>query len=158
MRILFAVLFFLISALHLYAADKLVFDNYGFSIDKLTFSEKETPENFQAIIMFLPGDVTFTPNVNVQKQRFAATADEYVKLSIEQFEDFGMRLIEKKQNEKFATFEYTASMGGKDLHFYAKAIFSKGYVYLVTGTALVSQWDKVGKILKKNVDSLEVLK
>jgi hypothetical protein len=159
MRILFAVLFSVVSVLPVCAADKqLVFDNYGFAIDRLSVTEKEEQPNFQTILMFLPSDGAFAPNVNVQKQKFDASAEDYVKLSMEQFESFGIKLIDSKQNDKFAVFEYVSTMNGLDLHFYSKAVFSKGCVYLVTGTAAVAQWESVGKNLKKTVDSLKVLK
>ncbi|MDR1195042.1 MAG: hypothetical protein LBL00_01025 [Endomicrobium sp.] len=159
MRILLAVLFSIVSVLPVFAADKqLVFDNYGFAIDRLSVTEKEDQANFQTILMFLPSDGVFAPNVNVQKQKFDASADDYIKLSMEQFESFGIKIIDSKKSDKFATFEYVSAMNGLDLHFYSKAVFSKGYVYLVTGTAAVSQWESVGKNLKKTVDSLKLLK
>jgi hypothetical protein len=109
--------------------------------------------------MFLPSDGKFAPNVNIQIQKYQGTIADYVKLSLEQFKTYGMKIINKEQDDKEqkALFEYTMQTNGLDLHFYSKAISSKGKVYLVTGTTTVLQWNNVGDIIKKNVDSFQIL-
>jgi hypothetical protein len=159
MKFLFAVLFAVAAVLPVFAQERLVFENYGFSIEKLEVSEKEMPDNFQTLIMFLPADNNFAPNVNIQVQKYKENIDAYVKLSAQQFKTYGMKVINQTQNDKEQTaiFEYTAQMSGLDLRFYSKAISSNGKVYLVTGTTTVSQWNKVGNTIKKAVDSFKLL-
>jgi hypothetical protein len=159
MKFLFAILFCAASVLPVFAQERLVFENYGFSIEKLEAPEQEIPDNFQAIIMFLPADNNFAPNVNVQVQKYKENINAYIKLSAEQFKAYGMKIINQTKNDKeqTAVFEYTGQMNGFNLHFYSKAIASNGKVYLVTGMAAVSQWDKAGKTIKKAVDSFQIL-
>ncbi|MDR3113213.1 MAG: hypothetical protein LBU09_02440, partial [Endomicrobium sp.] len=146
MKFLFAILFSFAAVLPVFAQERLVFENYGFSIEKLEVSEKEIPDNFQTIVMFLPVDNNFAPNVNVVVQKYKENIKTYAKASVEQFKSYGMKLINQTQNDKEQTaiFEYSGQMSGVDLYFYSKAISSKGKVYLVTGTTTVLQWDKIG--------------
>ncbi|MDR2192152.1 MAG: photosystem II reaction center PsbP family protein [Endomicrobium sp.] len=159
MKILFAILLSAVLVLPVFAQEKIVFEEYGFSIEKLTASEKEIPDVFQTLIMFLPAESNFAPNVNVQIQKYQGTIADYVKLSLEQFKTYNMKIVKQEQNDKEQTaiFEYTMQTGGLYLHFYSKALSSKGKVYLVTGTTTVAQWIKVGGAIKKNVDSFQVL-
>lgn len=48
-------------------------------------------------------------------------------------------------------FEYTGSMNGLALHFFAVAMKKGNFVYLSTGTALESQWKNVASQMKKSL-------
>jgi hypothetical protein len=159
MKFLFAVLFCTAAVLPVFAQERLVFENYGFSIEPLEVSQEEVPENFQTIAMFLPAYDNFAPNVNVQVQKYSENINSYVKSSVEQFKTYGMKIINQTRNDKEQTaiLEYTGQMRGFELRFYSKAIASNGKVYLVTCTAAASQWEKSGKTIKKAVDSFKIL-
>lgn len=147
-------------AANLSATDKLVFDNYGFSIDKLQIG-KQT-EGYQAVVMYMPlNTYEFTPNVNVLVQKFDGTPKDYADITRAQLEEgAGLlangKIIKEEQTDTTYIVEYTATLNGMNMHFYSKSIFNNGLVYLATGTSLVSQWNKAGTALKNNVNSFEV--
>lgn len=158
MKLFYGVLLSLLIAVPCFAAKKVEFKNYGFSIETMPVSEEGKDEVFQSVTMFLPSKgVGFSPNVNIQEQKINMTIDEYMEFSDSQFETLGFE-TQKKKTDKTLTYEYTADMEGISLHVYSKAFFAGEKVYLVTGMSLVSQWDEVGEVLKKNVDSFKILK
>jgi hypothetical protein len=151
------VLFF--SVLLVNAQNRVEYKNYGFSIEELPVAQSEKDSLSQTVIMFLPSDgKPFMPNVNVQIQAFGGTPKEYMELSKSQFDSINAEIIKNEEKKSEVTFEYKMSSEIGDMHFYAKAHFAQEKVYLITATALESQWEKSGAPLKKNVDSFRLLK
>ena len=133
---------------------RLHFETLGFSIQPLEEAPQGRP--YQALLMFLPASEGFSPSINVQIQPFAGTIAEYDQLSKRQFEAVGWTVASEKSTPESMTWDFSGEQQGRDLHFYAKAVASGGSVYLVTATALASQWDRVGAQLKDCVDSFEL--
>lgn len=136
-------------------ANAVEFPLYGFEIDPLD----STPgaEGSAVLVMSLPGVRGFASNVNVNIQPYKGTMKEYVALSKRQFEQAKCKVITDEQKEDGEwRIEYTATMGGNNLHFYSRALLKGERVYLVTATAEESQWAGVQAKLRKNVDSLKL--
>lgn len=130
-------------------ADRLLFRNHGFSI-----AAPETTElPAQSLMLFLPASEGFAPNVNVQLQPYAGTVEEYVQLSLKQFEAAKLDVTEPKIAGGVATFEYAGTLQGKSLHWYARTFKQGGHIYLATATATEGQWSKVQAALRASVDS-----
>jgi len=136
-------------------ADRIVFTQAGFSIDVLDSVLGNEP--FQPLMMTMPATDGFAPNVNVQVQPYPDGLDAYRKLTLAQFEQFGLELIQEREiSATTLVFEYAGKMQGLDLHFYARAVHRDGRIHLATGTSLAKQWEKAGPALRACVDSLEL--
>ena len=134
------------------STNRLHFPMAGFTIAPLDTPPGETPH--QALMMFLPAADGFAANVNVQIQPYTGTIDDYLELSLKQFKNAELKVVQQKTTSKsVAIFEYTGKMQGLALHWYARAEKSGGSVYLVTASALPSQWSKEAARLKSCVDS-----
>ena len=136
--------------------DRLMFKANGFSIAPLEGVSKDVP--YQTIIMFLPPTESFSPNVNVQIQPYNGTVKQYAELSRTQFKTAGFKVLTQKLTAKALLLEYSGTVQGRELHWYAEATLSKGKVYLVTATATESQWKAVGSKLKACVNSFKLEK
>ncbi len=130
----------------------LVFKNHGFSIAPLDETGKGAQ---QVLMMFLPASDGFAPNVNVQAQEYADTMEAYVALSKSQVEQMKLKVISDKLADGVATMEYSGEVSGRQLHWYVRAAKKGGTVYLVTATALESQWKNTSAKLKACVDSFQ---
>jgi hypothetical protein len=109
----------------------------------------------QALAMFLPASANFAANVNVQIQPYSGTIDQYLTLTINQFKDAGVKLIEQKKVGKSGiVVEYSGQLQGQSLHWYARAEKAGGHVYLATATTAEQDWARQGAQLKACVDSL----
>jgi len=105
-------------------------------------------------MMFLPTVGEFTPNVNVQIQPYDGSLDDYIKLSLKQFESANLTMVQQgRTKDSGAVFEYRGEIQNRRLHWYAKAQKSQGRIYLVTATALEEHWNEVAPNLKNCVDS-----
>jgi len=105
-------------------------------------------------MMFLPVSDGFTANVNVLIQPYIGTIEEYVALTLDQFKNAGIKVLQQKTTAKsVAIFEYSGEMQGQAVHWYARAEKSGARVYLVTATAARAQWNKEAARLKACVDS-----
>jgi hypothetical protein len=103
---------------------------------------------------FLPADDDFAPNINVTIQPFAGSMGDYISLTKEQFQQVNLVVISERENgDNEWIVEYTGSMQGNDLHYYARAVSNNGKVFLVTATAKASQWNAVADVLRKHVES-----
>lgn len=136
--------------------EKLTFKQAGFSIAPLD-EQQQGPA--QALIMFLPASNGFSPNVNVQIQPYPGRIDEYANLSKTQFKQIGFKVLaESKSNHSEVIFEYSGTLQGNNLHWYARAVQKNGTIYLITATATEEQWPKVADKLKECVNSFETIK
>jgi len=150
------ILFLATLALSLSAADstnRLSFPVAGFSITPL-----EVPPGksiCQPLIMSLPATGNFAGNVNVQIQPYSGTIAEYTTLTLKQFKDAGVKVIEqKKAGTSGVVFEYSGELQGRSLHWYARAEKAAGHVYLATATTTEQEWPRQSAQLKACVDSL----
>ena len=134
-----------------------------FSIGSLGFSmevpvaEGRTHGAYQVAAFLLPASDGFAPNVNVQKQAYEGTIEDYDKLSTGQFTALKLTSVNRTLKKDEVIYEYKGLMQGSRLHWYARALKKGQYVYLVTATALDSQW-KDEKKKKKLIDSVNSFK
>jgi len=148
---LFVVASILVSSAY---AEKLEFPKSGFSIDSLDPSP--TSGVIQPIQMFLPPVNGFAPNVNVQVQAYDGTIKQYRELSEGQFKQFDFTILSIKETDNSLSLEYTGSMQGLNLHWYAK-VFKKGnHAYLVTATGTQADWEVNKEKLISNVNSFQL--
>ncbi|MEW4488992.1 hypothetical protein AB1L42_12975 [Thalassoglobus sp. JC818] len=133
---------------------RMTFPVNGYSMTPLEAPVGETP--YQSLIMFLAASEGFAPNVNVQIQPYPGTMQEYSDLSKGQFEQLNFQVLKENVNENMALWEYTGTTQSKTLHWYTAAHKRDNKVYLVTATALESQWERAGEKLKKCVDSFRL--
>jgi hypothetical protein len=128
--------------------NSLYFPASGFSIAPLGASSGE--KTVQILMMFLPATNNFAGNVNVQIQPYGATLEEYVRLTLDQCKDAGLKVIaQNKAGKSAVVFEYSGAPQGRALHWYARAEKTPGHVYLVTATAarvLRKQLRRVGDL------------
>lgn len=144
-----------LATLALAPADRIVFTQAGFSIDVLDSVPGTEP--FQPLTMMMPASDGFAPNVNVQVQPYPDGLDAYRKLTLEQFQQLGLEVLQDREiSATTLVFEYAGKMQGMDLHFYARALHRDGRIHLATGTSLVKQWEKAGPALKACVDSMDL--
>jgi hypothetical protein len=131
------------------ASDRLTFANAGFSIAPL--------EGAESVIMTVPAAGGFSPNVNVQAQRYPGSLDDYISLSKGQFRQMSLTVVsERKAGNTGWVVEYTGEMSGRPLHWYSRAVWKRGTVYLATGTASKELWPSYSTRLKACVDSVSL--
>jgi len=151
------VLFVAMLPLYLPAADstnRLRFPLARFSIATLESPAGPTPH--MPLTMSLPAVDKFAANVNVQIQPYEGTIEEYEALTLKQFKDFGLKVIERKKVGKLViVFHYSGELQGRLLHWYARAEKSGDHVYLVTATTGEGQWAEQAAKLKACVDSFQ---
>jgi len=129
----------------------------GFSIDALEGVAGQAP--YQVLAMLLPVSDGFAPNVNLQIQPYPGTMDDYMALSKAQLVQAGLKLIREARVDKAATvIEYSGTMQGRKLRFYARMVLREKKVYLITATAAEEQWASVAAKLKACVDSFRLQK
>lgn len=137
------------------AAERLIFKKAGFSIDLLDTDPKDA--SAQVVVMSMPPEEGFASNVNVQIQAYEGSLDDYLDLSKQQFLTMNLKLLtERKSDDSTATLEYSGTLHGKELHWYARIMRSDGRIYLATATALESRWKQHAAELKACVDSLRL--
>ena len=74
-------------------------------------------------------------------------------MNTRQFKTMGLAILSEKSRPTSVTWEYSGTLQGRQLHFYAKAEQGEGKVYLVTATATEPQWKTLGAKLKACVES-----
>ena len=127
----------------------------GISIDVPVVKDSKNL-TYSVAAFYLPAADNFAANVNLQKQGFTESADNYDKLTMKQIEQFNLTVINRVVNQNDLQYEYKGNMQGRMLHFYARAIKSGPTIYLATATSLESQWEQQKLLLIKSVDSLVV--
>ena len=124
----------------------------GFSM-KVPIDESYREPSYQVATFFLPPSDGFAPNVNVQRQAFAGTIEQYDELSVAQFSAYKFTVVSRKLEKGVASYEYKGQTGAKRLHWYARALKKEKHVYLITASTLESQWKGAKKKLIGSVDS-----
>jgi hypothetical protein len=110
----------------------------------------------QVAIFFLPPMDNFQANVNIQKQAFKGTIEQYKNISLAQFEKMKFTLVKESLLNGVLTVEYTGNMQNRDFHWYVKATKKGDSVYLVTGVAPQRTWQYQGDTLRSSVDSFKL--
>lgn len=136
------------------AQSRLDFPDNGFSITAL--EEASDDVGSQVVAMYLPPTDGFSPNVNVQIQPYDGDLNAYIALSRQQFDEYGIDVVDERRRGEEVTWEYTGNLQDRDLQWYARAIHTEGKVYVVTATALASQWTSASAKLKSCVDSFKM--
>jgi len=132
----------------------LDFPGHGFRINAL---DGPSTGFTTALMMFLPPDADFAPNVNVQIQPFEGTIEDYIAESKEQFKELNLKVLtEERPDAKTWVVSYEGQMEGEKLRFHAKAISQGNRVLLATATAKSSQWKSAGDALIACVNSMEI--
>jgi len=131
-----------------------VLREFGLSLEPPAI-EKPGQGNFVVAYFFLPPAEGFAANVNVMRQAHAGSIKEYSALSDGQFKKAGMTVLKRDLKENQVVYEYTGSQGGRELHWYSRAIKKGGFVFLATATGLALHWDKQKAALMKSVDSFK---
>lgn len=123
-----------------------------FSIDALDDNNIE----MTTVMLSLPPENGFAPSVNVVKQPFSGDLKQYKAASEAQFQQLGFSLLKSEMDGAVLIMEYTGSMQGKELHWYAVAHKKGGSVFLVTATTLGTQWEKYGAKAQRCVASFKL--
>ena len=150
MKKLICTLLILSSALY---AD---FSHNDFNINPPKADAKLPQNGPQVAIFFLPPMDNFQANVNVQKQAFKGSIEEYKNISMGQFTKMKFTPISQKLSEGVFTVEYTGNTQNRDFHWYAKAVKKGDHIYLITGTAPARTWQYQGDKIKSSVDSFKL--
>jgi hypothetical protein len=139
------------------STNRLRFPVGGFSIAALEASPGSTAH--MPLAMSLPSSGNFSANANVQIQPYEGTIEEYAALTLKQFKDHDLKVMEQKKVGKFGIiFQYSGELQGRPLRWYARAEKSGNHVYLVTATAAEEQWAEQASQLKACVDSFQAEK
>lgn len=142
MKKIAGILILILFTISLNAEEKgnIVYHNEGFQINTLEASP--AANGHQILMMFLPVDEGYTPNVNVMTQNYDGTLADYKKLTESQFKQMNLRTIINKIEDDTYTIEYAGILQNQDLHFYAIAYKKDHLVYLATGTTARAKWKK----------------
>ena len=135
-------------------AGVMTFDEAGFSIKALDGEPGQA--GTQPLTMMLAARNGFAANVNVQIQAYPGSMQDYIELSKAQFEQMGLKMVNKRIEGDTIWFEYAGDMNGRSLHFYSKAVKKGKFFYLATGTDLEQNWQHSSAQLKAVVDSLQL--
>jgi hypothetical protein len=128
---------------------------YGWRLADLDALVAKQPQNVLRVA-FDESD-GFTANINIQIQQFSGTMKEYIEVSHRGFDKlFDQKwstVSEDQKGEKECLVEIAGAIKGREYHFYARAAKLEEKVYLITATALQSQWATVGDKMRRYVDA-----
>lgn len=105
----------------------------------------------QVFSYFLPAYSGFAANVNLMVQHFDGDLQAYDELTRNQFEQYGVEVLEARMTHDEMLYHYQGRMSGFYLRFFARAIKRGNRVFLITATALPGRWDSDGKVLEESV-------
>jgi hypothetical protein len=140
------------------ADSKAVFQRHQFEIATL---EPDAGESIAStpLLMSLPPKDGFAPNVNVTIQVYGQGIDQYIELSRKQYQAMNLTVIREVKTEKGEWFiEYSGPFQSMSLHWYSRAVFDGGKVYLVTATSPETEWDALSSKLRSVVNSFSLKK
>jgi hypothetical protein len=141
----------------------LRFDSEGFTINAEGFGVKRSNLPSAAgqspvVVLFLSPTGGFAPNVNVLIQDFPNSISDYISLTKKEFDSNGITIVkEQTVSPEEWIVEYSGTLSGKSLHWYARAIKKGSKVFLTTATATPDQWGTVSEKLIKCVDSFALI-
>ncbi|MBN1555888.1 MAG: hypothetical protein JXA11_14185 [Phycisphaerae bacterium] len=136
--------------------DLLVSREYGISISP-PVAKEITSYPYTMAVFFLPYSDGFSATVNVQKQVFAKSLEEYDQISRKQFRQFNATVLQHKGEEKEILYEWKALMEDRNMHYYSRVVKQGNFIYLITATGLESRWNQQKAELMKSVDSFQVM-
>ncbi|MGX5913830.1 hypothetical protein ACR0ST_03765 [Aliidiomarina sp. Khilg15.8] len=110
----------------------------------------------QVFQYFMPASNGFAANVNLQIQPYEGSLEEYEALSIAQFEQLELEVVQTDRSDGELMFEYRGDMQGTEMHWYARVIQHDGLFYVVTATALAERWDEERDELTRSVQSFSL--
>ena len=125
----------------------------SFSSNDFTFSPPTGITAGQVAHFYLDVSDGFAPNVNIQKQQYQASLEDYKNLSLTQFKQLNWKVIGSSIINNQLVMEYSGLMENLNFHFYTRAFKKGNFIYIATGTSLQTQWPKVSKKLKQSVNS-----
>ncbi len=106
---------------------------------------------------YFPSSNGFSANVNVQYQPFYDSIAAFDKLSSNQFDQLQFTILNRSLSTDSVTYEYCGLFQGRNLHWYSVAKKLNTKIYLITATALESDWGKLSDTLRNSVDSFELM-
>lgn len=135
---------------------KLIFPTYGFSIEPL---EQSSDEAHQVLSMSLPPINGDMPSVNVTKQAWVDTLDQYIS-SIRNGSDLinGKVISESRLSEDTVIIERLSGAGNLKTHWYTKATLIEGTIWVADAIVAEDAWESLSGELKRCVDSLGPVK
>jgi len=156
-RVFKALIVSLIFTGPIFAADFVTSEKYGFEMEAPTINSLNT-ETVQYLAMCLPAKDGFAPNVNLQIQPFAGSLQEYNDLSVRQFKDAHLKVLENQTLGSEIDMEYAGDFRGNSLHWYARAIKQDQKIFLLTATALEKSWAADSGPLLESIRSFKLTK
>jgi hypothetical protein len=141
----------------------LRFDSEGFTINAEGFNVKRSDlpsagGQSPVVVLFLSPTGGFAPNVNVLIQDFPNSISDYVALTKKEFDSNGITVVkEQTVSPEEWIVEYSGTLSGRSLHWYARAVKKEAKVYLTTATATPDQWGSVSQKLIQCVDSFALI-
>lgn len=110
----------------------------------------------QVFQYFMPASDGFAANVNLQIQPYEGSLEEYEALSVAQFEQLDLEVVQTERRDDELMFEYQGSMQGTEMHWYARVIKKGDLFYVVTATALAERWSAERDELTRSVQSFSL--
>ena len=135
-------------------ANILDFPEAGFSINSIDAAPAIA--GGKPLHMYLPPLNGYSANVSVLIQPYPGTMKQYLELTKSQFIQLGLSVVTSKSLGETMILEYAGTMQGKEFHFYAKAIKTENFVYLVTATDSKQNWSSNKAQLISAVDSFKL--
>jgi len=115
----------------------------------------------QTVASFLaPPHDGFSSNVGIIVQSVKMTLDEYVDLSKKQFKQMELNAVSenkvKVSGRDAVVWEYEGVQSKRKFKWLAMAVIDGDRVFLLTGTALASDYEQVAKEFKACLDSFKI--
>ncbi len=109
-------------------------------------------------IMYLPSSDKFSPNINIIKQSYSGTLEEYQEITENQFKKEKLNVLYNQIENNRIIFEYSGKFGKfkTEMHWYGIAHKKDNSYYLITATALKKQWKQYSKELIDSVQSFKL--
>jgi hypothetical protein len=134
---------------------KADFPKSGFSISPLDVEPGNSPARMVASFL-LPPENGFQSNVNVMLMAGHRSIASFVDVTKKEFAGLSVTIVsDEKPDDHSWIVEYIMKQRDTKMHFYARAVYQDGHVYLATGTARDADWAKAAVKLKACVDSLK---
>lgn len=153
-----SALFFFIGLSELFAQSPRMFTSTELGIKMAPPRIDPTFDQVYTICSFyFPVSNGFSANVNVQYQPYSDSIIEYDKLSSGQFEQLKFKVLSRSLLIDSVAYEYSGFLQERYLHWYSVAKKVNGGVYLITATALESDWERLSNSLRSSVDSFQII-
>ncbi len=133
---------------------------YGFAFDPPEFEVDPDCANSMVAHFYGPPEDGFAPNVNIQRQRYEGSIEEYAKLSEAQTESANWKLLESKAgaigDRATHRMRAQATLASNDLEFVSLAVRDgESHVLLFTYTVPQARADELEKAIEESIASLK---